>query len=386
MKNGLPAILLPILLAVATAVPAVRGPIPSPPSVGGESYVLMDFASGQVLVDRNPDMRVEPASITKIMTAYAIFKELRDGGITLDEEVVISENAWRTEGSRTFVEVGTRVTVEELLEGVIIQSGNDASVALAEHIAGSEDAFAGLMNHHGDELGLEDTNFTNATGLPHPDQYTTARDVAVLSRALIREFPDYYTWFAEKEFTYNGIRQHNRNSLLWRDPAVDGLKTGHTESAGYCLASSAKRDGMRLISVLMGADSEKQRANDSQALLNYGFRFFESHRLYEAGKPLEQFSVWKGENDRIPAGIDRDIHVAIPRGSYEELQASMELESRIMAPVTKGAELGTLRVTLNGEELASAPLVAIEGVAQGGWWTRLSDGVSLWFAGDDSDE
>lgn len=386
MRNGLSAILLSIPLAAANTASAAQGPIPAPPSVGGESYVLMDFASGQTLVDRKPDMRAEPASITKIMTAYAIFKELRDGEITLDEEVVISENAWRTEGSRTFVEVGTRVTVEELLEGMIIQSGNDASVALAEHIAGSEDAFAGLMNHHGNELGLENTNFTNATGLPHPEQYTTARDVAVLSRALIQEFPDYYTWFAEKEFTYNGIRQHNRNSLLWRDPAVDGLKTGHTESAGYCLASSAKRDGMRLISVLMGADSEKQRANDSQALLNYGFRFFESHRLYEAGEPLEHFSVWKGETDRVPAGIDRDIHVAIPRGSYEELQASMDLESRIMAPVAKGAELGTLRVTQNGEELASAPLVAIEGVPRGGWWTRLSDSVSLWFADDESDE
>ncbi len=386
MKHGIPAFLLLLLTAFATSAPAAPSPIPAPPSVGGESYVLMDFASGRTLIERNPDMRVEPASITKIMTAYALFKELREGNIALDEEVVISENAWRTAGSRMFVEVGTRVTVEALLEGVIIQSGNDASVALAEFVAGSEDAFAGLMNHYADELGLEATHFTNSTGLPHEDHYTTARDVAVLSRALIDEFPDYYSWFAEKEYTYNGIRQHNRNSLLWRDPAVDGLKTGHTESAGYCLATSAKRDGMRLISVLMGANSEKQRANDSQALLNYGFRFFESHRLYEAGKPLEQFTVWKGETDRVPAGIQQDIQVAIPRGSYENLEATMDLAARIMAPVAEGEELGLLRVTLDGETLASAPLVALEAVPRGGWWTRLTDGISLWFASDDANE
>lgn len=383
MKNGSSVLLLTLLLALAAPATAAPGPVPAPPSVGGTSYILMDFASGQTLIEREPDMRVEPASITKIMTAYAVFKELRDDDIALDEEVVISENAWRTGGSRMFVEVGTRVTVEDLLEGVIVQSGNDASVALAEHVAGSEDAFAGLMNHYAAELGLEGTHFTNATGLPHEDHYTTARDVALLSRALIQEFPDYYTWFAEKEFTYNGIRQHNRNSLLWRDPAVDGLKTGHTESAGYCLAASAKRDGMRLISALMGANSEKKRADDTQALLNYGFRFFESHRLYEAGKPLKQFNVWKGEAEQVQAGIRRDIQVAIPRGSYENLEATMELASRIMAPVAEGQELGVLRVALDGEVLASAQLVALEAVPQGGWWTRLSDSVSLWFAGDD---
>lgn len=383
MKNGIPAILLPFLLTVTAVASAAQGPVPAPPSVGGESYVLMDFASGRMLIEREPNMRVEPASITKIMTAYAVFRELRSGEMSLDEEVVISENAWRTAGSRMFVEVGTKVTVEDLLEGIIIQSGNDASVALAEHVAGSEDAFAGLMNHYADELGLTDTHFTNSTGLPHESHYTTARDVAILSRALIEEFPDYYAWFADKEFTYNGIRQHNRNSLLWRDPAVDGLKTGHTESAGYCLATSAKRDGMRLISVLMGANSEKQRADDSQALLNYGFRFFESHRLYEAGKPLENFTVWKGEADQVSAGVRQNIHVAIPRGRYEDLEATMDLASRIMAPVSEGQELGTLHVTLDGEVLASAPLVTLESVPRGSWWTRMTDGVSLWFAGDE---
>lgn len=385
MKHGILATFALICLALVAAVQA-QSPIPAPPGVSAESYVLVDFESGRMLIEENADMRVEPASITKIMTAYAVFSELRGGDISLDDEVVISENAWRTPGSRMFVEVGTKVTVEQLLEGMIIQSGNDASVALAEHVAGSEDAFAGLMNHYGEQLGLTDTHFMNATGLPDPEHYTTARDVAVLSRAMIAEFPDYYTWFAEKEYTYNGIRQHNRNSLLWRDPAVDGLKTGHTESAGYCLATSAKREGMRLISVLMGANSEKQRADDSQALLNYGFRFFESHRLYGAGKPLKEFSVWKGEAETVPAGVRNNIHVAIPRGRYEELEATMELDARIVAPVAEGDELGTLRVTLDGEVLAESALVALQAVPRGGWWTRMSDSVKLWFAGDEDDE
>lgn len=385
MKNGILAILC--FLGLGLAAPSgAQSPIPAPPSVSAESIVLMDFSSGRLVIDENADMRVEPASITKLMTAYAVFKELRSGELEVGDEVVISENAWRTPGSRTFVEVGTKVSVETLLKGMIVQSGNDASVALAEHVAGSEDAFAGLMNHYAEQLGLDDTHFTNATGLPDPEHYTTARDVAALSRALIDEFPDYYAWFAEKEYTYNGIRQHNRNSLLWRDPAVDGLKTGHTESAGYCLAASAKREGMRLISVIMGSDSEKQRTDDSQALLNYGFRFFESHRLYQAGKALKQFAVWKGAAEQVPAGVRDDIHVAIPRGRYEELQATMELDARIMAPVAQGQELGTLRVRLDGELLAESPLVAMEAVGKGGWWTRFSDGVQLWFAGDDVNE
>jgi len=386
MKHGILATIAFVVLALGSQQGAAQAPIPAPPAVSAESYVLMDFNSGRLLIEENPDMSVEPASITKLMTTYAVFRELRSGELSLDEEVVISENAWRTPGSRMFVEVGTKVTVEALLEGVIIQSGNDASVALAEHVAGSEDAFAGLMNHYADELGLDDTHFTNSTGLPDPDHYTTARDVAVLSRALIEEFPDYYAWYAEKEFTYNGIRQHNRNSLLWRDPAVDGLKTGHTESAGYCLAASARRDGMRLISVIMGANSEKQRADDSQALLNYGFRFFESHRLYTADKPLKEFAVWKGAAEKVTAGVPRDIHVAIPRGHYDNLEATMELDARIMAPVRKGQELGTVRVALDGEVLAESPLVATRAVEEGGWWTRMSDGVALWFAGDEPDE
>lgn len=372
--------MLSFVLAAAQA--AAQAPLPAPPGIGAESYLLMDFQSGRILVEHDPDMQVEPASITKIMTAYAAFKELESGDIALDEEAVISENAWRTPGSRMFIEVGTRVSVRDLLMGVIVQSGNDSSVALAEHIAGSEDAFAGLMNHYAEQLGLEGTHFVNASGLPHEDHYTTARDVALLSRALIEEFPDYYAWFAEKEFTYNGIRQHNRNNLLWRDPAVDGLKTGHTESADYCLVVSARRDGMRLISVIMGAASEKARADQSQALLNYGFRFYESHRLYAAGEALDEFTVWKGERDSVPVGLEKALHVTIPRGRYDQLDASVELASRITAPITRGDTLGTVSVALDEEILARERLVALEDVAAGSWWQRTTDTVRLWFQGE----
>lgn len=368
--------------ALTGASLAAPAPLPAPPSVGAESYVLMDHLTGRLLVSKNPDQRVEPASITKIMTTYAVFKELESGEIGLDEEVVVSENAWRTPGSRMFIEVGTKVSVRDLLMGIIVQSGNDASVALAEHVAGSEQAFAGLMNHYAEQLGMDDTRFANATGLPDENHYTTARDIAVLSRALIEEFPDYYSWFADKEFTYNDIRQHNRNNLLWRDPAVDGLKTGHTESAGYCLAASARRDGMRLISVVMGADSEKSRTDDSQALLNYGFRFYESHRVYAAGEPLDRFTVWKGERDLVPTGLESPLYVTIPRGRYDELDANMELSARLMAPIRKGQRLGQLTISLDDEVLARKPLVALEDVDVGGWWTRFTHSIQLWFDGD----
>ena len=261
-------------------------PVPAAPQVGAASYIMTDFNSGRVLVEHNADMRVEPASITKLMTAYVVFSELADGNINLQDKVPISEKAWRTGGSRMFIDPKMQVSVEDLVRGMVIQSGNDASVALAEHIAGSEESFAELMNHYGETLGMQSTNFRNSTGLPDPDHYTTARDIAVLSAATVRDFPDYYTWYSEKEFTFNNIRQHNRNTLLWRDPAIDGLKTGHTEAAGYCLAASAKRDGMRLVSAVMGSSSESSRASETQTLLNYGFRFFETVQLYQAGQEL----------------------------------------------------------------------------------------------------
>ena len=261
-------------------------PVPKAPAVGAKGYLLEDFHSGQSIAEKNADQPMEPASITKLMTAYVVFTEIRNGSLGLSDKVRISEKAWRTEGSRMFVEVNTQVSVAELLKGMIIQSGNDATVALAEQIAGTEDSFAALMNHHAKELGMTKSNFVNSTGLPHKDHYTTARDIARISRAMIEEFPEYYQWYSEREFTYNEITQYNRNKLLWRDESVDGLKTGHTESAGYCLVTSAERDGMRLISVVLGTKSEEARADATQSLLNYGFRFFETHKLYDADNKL----------------------------------------------------------------------------------------------------
>ncbi len=358
-------------------------PVPAAPQIGARSYLLVDYDSGKVLASSNPDERLEPASLTKLMTSYLAFEELRNGNMSLEELVPVSEKAWRVEGSEMFIEVDTKVSVGELLKGVIIQSGNDASIALAEHIAGSEEVFASLMNQYGQTLGLTGTNFENSTGLPHPDHYTTARDVATLSAALIRRFPDYYRWYSEKEFTYNGIRQHNRNNLLWRDPAVDGLKTGHTQNAGYCLAASAKRGGMRLISVIMGSDNEKTRADETQKLLNYGFRFFETHRLYSAGEELRQAQVWKGAAEQIPLGIEGDLYVTIPRGQYDALRAETDIQPILTAPIPEAAELGRLRVMLGEEVQATVALLALEAVPEGGFWHRLTDSIALWFHDED---
>lgn len=368
------------LLLIATVV-AAQSPVPAPPPIGAESYILVDFHSQSAIAEQDSDARVEPASITKLMTSYLVFSEIRDGALSLSEEVVVSEKAWRTGGSRMFIEVGSRVSVEELLKGVIIQSGNDASVALAEHVAGSEEVFAGMMNDAADRLGMSATHYTNATGMPDPEQYTTARDISILATALIREFPDFYTWYSEREYTYNGIRQHNRNRLLWRDPSVDGLKTGHTESAGYCLVTSASRDGMRLISVVMGTDSEDARATASQSLLNYGFRFFETYQLYETGDEISTERVWKGRENNVAMGIGDDLYVTIPRGRYDALQARMEMDDTLTAPLSRGQALGRLVVSLDGEDLTQRDLIALEGVEESGIFGRLADGVRLWFGG-----
>lgn len=282
-----------LLCAAFAPGPASAAIVPDAPQVGARAFLLQDFDSGRVLAESNADERMEPASLTKIMTSYVVFEELKQGNITLDDKVLVSEKAWRMGGSKMFIEVNTEVTIDQLLKGVIIQSGNDASVALAEYIAGDESAFADLMNQYALRLGMSGSNFVNASGLPHPDHYTTARDMATLAAAMIRDFPTLYKMHAEKQYEYNGIAQHNRNRLLWRDDSVDGLKTGHTESAGYCLVASAERDGMRLISVVMGSKSERSRAKESTALLSYGFRFFETHRLYGAREPLTQIRVWK---------------------------------------------------------------------------------------------
>jgi len=365
-------------LAFATSVHAQ---VPAAPELGATSYILMDFHSGETIAGKQPDLRVEPASITKLMTSYVVFRELADGDLNLDDMVVISEKAWRTGGSRMFVEVGTEVSIEDLLKGVIVQSGNDASVALAEHVAGSEEVFAQMMNAETRRLGMQNTNYLNATGLPAAEHYTTARDVAVLARALIGDFPDYYRWYSQREFTYNDITQPNRNRLLFRDRSVDGLKTGHTEAAGYCLATSALRDGMRLISVVMGTVSEDARAAASQSLLNYGFRFFETFKLYSAGEVIASTPVWKGQRDEMRLGIGDDVFVTVPRGRQDALAAETLIPARPVAPFSQGETFGTLEISFDGEPRIARDLIVRDNIPLAGWWGRTTDGIGLWFDG-----
>ncbi len=351
-------------LSCATFAHAAK-PVPKAPDVAAKSYYVVDFASGQVLAEKSPDMQVEPASITKLMTAYVVYKEMAEDRLGMKEMVDISETAWRMGGSRMYLEVNTKVSVHDLLKGLIVQSGNDASVALAEHVAGSESAFVQLMNQYATELGMENTNFVNSTGWPDPQHLTTARDIAILSAVIIREFPEHYPWYAEKEFTYNKIKQYNRNKLLWRDSSVDGLKTGHTESAGYCLVSSAVRSDMRIISVVLGTADKKSRAGVSQTLLNYGFRYYESHTLYDAGEVLNKPRIWKGEIGFLNVGVSDELSITIPRGAYDNLKVSMDIDKDIEAPVVKGRKLGEVKVSLSGELLQTIPLVALETVNEG---------------------
>jgi D-alanyl-D-alanine carboxypeptidase (penicillin-binding protein 5/6) len=354
-------------------------PIPEPPAIAATAHLLVDHNTGKVLVEHNADERLEPASLTKIMTAYVVFREVAAGKVALTDPVFISEKAWRTGGSRTFIEVGSKVPLQDLLHGMIIQSGNDASVALAEHVAGSEETFANLMNTNAQRLGMTNSHFTNATGLPDPNLYSTARDLTLVTAATIHEFPEFYAWYADKEFIFNGIKQNNRNRLLWQDDAVDGVKTGHTEAAGYCLVASAKRDDMRLTSVIMGSKSEKARAQASLALLNYGFRFYESPKLYAGGKPIEHLRVWMGEIEEVPVGSLYDLHVTIPRGRYDKLSARIEKNPDISAPVAKGDSVGQIVLDLEGKEVGRLPLIALQDVAEGGWWQWLRDWVLRWF-------
>ena len=373
MKSYLAAFLLLLGSTLAQAAP-----VPAPPAIAAKGFLQMDMNSGRILAEKNSRERMEPASLTKIMTAHVVFSELAQGDLKLDDMVDVSEKAWKTPGSRMFIEVNTKVSAGDLLKGLIIQSGNDAAVALAEHIAGTEDAFANLMNEHAAQLGMHDTHFVNATGLPDPDHYTTPADIAKVTIATIRDYPEYYKIYAEKEFTYNKIRQHNRNTLLWKDKSVDGVKTGHTKSAGYCLVASAKRDGMRLVSVVMGTDSMKARIRTSQALLNYGFRFYEGHQLYPAGKPLAQARIWMGEQETVPVGLRQALYVTIPRRQYDKLAARTELRPGIQAPIHKGQALGEVIVELEGEQVARPPLVALGDVAEGGLWRQAVDTVKRW--------
>ena len=362
-------------LALA-AEPAV---IPPPPEIPAKAYILMDFDSGRVLAESNADQRLEPASLTKIMTAYVAFRELERGALHLDDMVTVSQKAWKTEGSRMFAQVGAQIAVENLLKGMIVQSGNDASVALAERIGGDEAIFADRMNENAVRLGMTNTHYANSMGLPDPQHYSSARDLAILSQHLIREFPEYYKWHSIKEFEFNKIKQINRNKLLWRDPTVDGVKTGHTNSAGFCLVTSAMRDGMRLIAVVLGAKSDNDRANANQTLLNYGFRYFETRQLYKADEKLAEARVWKGAEAKVPAGVARNFAVTFPRGQYLALKASMVLNTDTVAPVKKGDKVGLVKVTLADAPLTETDLVAQADVAEGGLFRRLWDSILLRF-------
>lgn len=366
-------LLFPVVFSSTAAI------LPAPPKVNAESYLVMDYESGYVIAGEKFTERVEPASLTKMMTTYVVAEELASGNIGLEDEVVISEKAWRMKGSRMFIEVDTRVTVGDLLKGVIIQSGNDASVALAEYISGTEEVFAAMMNEYARELGMKNTNFTNSTGWPHENHYTTAEDMAVLANALIRDHPDIYSMHSVKEFTYNGIKQHNRNNLLWRDDSVDGIKTGHTENAGYCLVASARRDDMRLISVVMGSDDENARIRATQSLLNFAFRFYETHELYEPGQSVTTGRVWKGASDTLTLGVNEALWITIPRGSYDNLDIKTKIENTITAPVRKGSVHGNLTVSLDGRKLAERPLVSLEAIDEGSLFERLKDEVRLLF-------
>jgi len=346
---------------------------PPAPQLAAKSYILMDFHSGKALADHNADQRMPPASLTKIMTVYSVFHEIARGNLTLEDQVTVSKKAWRAPGSRMFIEVDKKVSVENLLKGVIIQSGNDASIALAEHIAGDERTFAELMNQHAHRLGMNNTHFVNSTGLPDPEHYTTAHDLALLTQALIAEFPEYYAWFKIKEFTYNGITQHNRNRLLWRDPTVDGVKTGHTDEAGYCLVASAQRDQMRLISTVMGTDSDNARASASQALLNYGFRFYTTRKINDNGKPLQEVRIYKGAVETLPVGVTKPVYVTVPKELEDKLTTRINIDPWITAPVSKNQELGTLSVLLARKHILQQPVVALEDVPTGGLVRRVID-------------
>jgi len=378
-KRSSRALLVLILLFASSAYAQSPMPAPAPPIIGAKSYLVLDATTGKELASLDPDTQLAPASLTKIMTTYVVFKALKQGQISLEDEVTISEKAWRMPGSRMFVEVGKRVAIKDLLMGMIVQSGNDASVALAEHIAGTEGVFAQMMNQYAQELGMHTSNFLNATGMPAEGHVTTARDLATLARAVIEEFPEYYAWHSVKEFTYNDIKQSNRNSLLWRDPSVDGLKTGHTEDAGYCLVSSAMRDNMRVIAVVMGTSSTKSRTDGSQALINYSFRFFETRLLFKAGEEVATTRVWKSADETSRLGVIEDLYITVRRGTYDELESTLDIPAIVEAPIAAGQPVAELKVSLGEQVIKSTPLRALDDNPEGSFWQRTKDSVGLWF-------
>jgi D-alanyl-D-alanine carboxypeptidase (penicillin-binding protein 5/6) len=376
MMRVVKLLLLSLVFALPVALAQTQQPIPDPPQVAAKGYLLIDLNSGQILAEMNADERLEPASLTKIMTGYVVFRELAAGKIALTDQVLISERAWRTGGSKMFIEVGKQVAVQDLLMGMIVQSGNDAGVALAEHVGGSVEAFADLMNSHAQRLGMTGSHFTNPHGLPDPDLYITARDIAKVAVAIIREFPEFYAWYSTREFTYNAITQQNRNPLLGRDASADGIKTGYTAAAGYCLVSSAKRADMRLVSVVMGSPTPNARAEASLALMNYGFRFYESHRLYPADEPVESLRVWQGAPEILPVGPGADVFATFQRGRYSELAARLEKsDASLTAPIQRGTQVGEIVVTLGDDEINRVPLVGLQDVAKGNLWQVARDSV-----------
>jgi D-alanyl-D-alanine carboxypeptidase (penicillin-binding protein 5/6) len=378
-KNIASVFVMFAVLSVSIVTQAAQQPIPAAPKIAATSYIIMDADTGAIIAEKKAKQQFPPASLTKMMTSYITEYELTKGNISVDDSVLVSEKAWSTKGSRMFIKEGTQVNLGQLLKGIIIQSGNDASVAMAEHIAGSETAFASLMNQHAKLLGMENTKFSNATGLPQENHYSSPYDLALLARAIIQRFPQHYGIYSEKYFTYNNIRQPNRNKLLWRDKTVDGLKTGHTDAAGYCLVASAKRDGMRLITVVLGTKSEEARARESQKLLAYGFRFYRTHKLYEANKQLSLVKVWGGKESTVRLGVADALSVTIPRGQAKGLKATMDINTEVKAPVTAGQVYGVVRITLDGKEVNTMPLVALDSVAEGGFFKKIWDSILLFF-------
>jgi len=367
-----------IILSLANSVNAKEPKfyIPEAPTIGAAAYIILDHNSGKVIAENNSDEQRAPASLTKLMTSYVVFKRIKEEFISLDDEVKISEKAWKTGGSRSFIEVGKLIKLKDLLMGMIIQSGNDASVALSEHVAGSEGTFVLFMNEYALDLGMDNTNFENASGLPHENQYTTAHDIAILSSAIISEFPDFYQWYSQKEFTYNNIKQSNRNKLLWSDATVDGLKTGYTEKSGYCLVTSANRVGMRLISVVLGSDSPTVRVSETQKLLDYGFRFFETQSIDDVS---QQVPVFKSEKSSIKVGVLSSPYLTLPRNQFRYTTQTIHLSEQLTAPIKRGDNVGELVLSFKEEVLARMPLVALEDAPESGFFARMIDSIKMLF-------
>lgn len=379
-------ITLTALTSFANPQPVIAVPVQpqaivtaTPPVLDAKGYVLMDAMSGKILVEKNPDLRMAPASLTKLMSMYIISMALKSGTIHLEDKAIVSSKAWQTGGSRMFIKVNDEVPVKDLIQGIVVASGNDATVAMAEHIAGSEDAFSGMMNATAKALNMNNTHFTDSNGLPNADHYSTPKDLAILAHAIIRDFPEDYRLYSERWFTYNNIRQPNRNRLLWRYQYADGLKTGHTDEAGYCLVSSAIKDGTRLIAVIMGAPNDQARTEESIRLLTYGFRFFETHKLYDADHTLTKARVWKGSKKEIALGVNHDFYVTVPPGQFKNIQISLRLNNPLTAPLVKGQSCGTINIMLNNQVIDSYPLIALADDPKGGIFRRMSDSFSYYF-------